>query len=114
MEWLTEDAKVTCDHGGIVRNKPSQNWVRIADRRVLVATDPEGRTIAGCPNINVLLGLRACLTTLVVRTGYSEFVSIDGHSVSLRSVQGLTDGTPPGTVTYRVLAPGQALVGAGS
>ena len=29
-------------------------------------------------------------------------------------VQGLTDGTPPGLVNYKVLTPGQSLVAAGS
>ncbi len=114
MEWLTEDARLFCDHGGHVNNKPSQDLVKIADRRVLVATDPEGRSISTCPNANVLMGQRPCVTTLQVRTGYSEFIAIDGHRVCLSSIRGLTDGTLPGTVDYKVIDPGQQLVDAGS
>lgn len=114
MEWLTEDARLICDHGGRVNNKLSQELVKIADRRVMVAIDPEGRTISGCPNADVLMGQRPCVTTLVVQTGYSEFIAIAGHKVCLSTVRGLTDGTLPGTVNYKVIDPGQKLVDAGS
>lgn len=110
MLWLTEDAHLACDHGGNVGNKPSQDLVRIDNRRVLVATDPEGRSISGCPNLNPAAGIKPCTGTLKVMEGYSAFVSIDGHAVCLTAVRGLTDGTPPGTVNYKVLSPGQKLV----
>jgi hypothetical protein len=114
MQWITEQAVLVCDHGGKVGNKPSQALVRIDGQRVLVATDPEGRSIGGCPNANVLMGMRPCITTLTVKQGYSTFIAIDGHRVCLSSVQGLTDGTPPGIVDYKVLRPGQTLLTAGS
>lgn len=114
MEWLVEDARLACEHGGGVRNQPTQTLVRIEGKRVLVATDPEGRSISGCPNANVIMGMRPCVTTLKVRTGYSEFIAIDGHRVCLSTVRGLTDGTPPGTVDYLVLDPAQHLLQAGS
>lgn len=113
MDWLTEDARLACDHGGRITNKPSQALVRIAGRRVLVATDPEGRSINGCPNANIMMGMRPCKTTLEVKTGYSNFIKIGGHRVCLSNVQGLTDGTLPGTVNYSVLSPGQTDVAAG-
>jgi hypothetical protein len=114
IEWLTIDARLACDHGGGVSNKPSQKLVRIAKKVVLVATDPEGRSISGCSNTNPTMGMRECLTTLKVKTGYSDFIRIDGHAVCLKTVEGLTDGTPPGVVNYKVLTPGQNLVMAGS
>ena len=55
MDWLTEDARLACEHGGSVSNAPTNKLVRIANRRVLVATNPEGRSITGCPNANVLM-----------------------------------------------------------
>lgn len=113
MRWLTEDAILVCDHGGKIAIVPTQTLVRIAGRRVLVAPDPEGRSIAACPNVNPVIGLRPCVTTLKVKSGYSGFIRIAGRAVSLDSVSGLTDGSPPGTVRYTVVAPGQALVGAG-
>jgi hypothetical protein len=112
MLWLTEDARIACDHGGGVENKWSQDWVRIAGRRVLVATDPEGRDIDGCPNANVAMGMRPCNKTLRVRDGYSSFVTIGHKAVVLDTLGGLTDGSPPGLVRYKMLSPGQKLVGA--
>jgi hypothetical protein len=108
--WLTEDAVMVCLHEmGHVRLEPTQVLVRIDGQRVLVEPDPEGRKIAGCPNIGPTI--RPCRTTLVVREGYSPLVRIDGQRVCLGLVRGLTDGTPPGVVDYKVRDAGQALVG---
>jgi hypothetical protein len=113
MLLLTEDAILTCQHVmGKVQIFPSQSFCTIGGRRVLVATDPESKSIAGCPNVNPAIGLRPCVTTLAVKQGYSDFVRIGGHRVCLRDVEGLTDGTPPGLVKYTVQTPGQALVNA--
>ena len=110
MRILTQDADLQCDHAGRVGLGARQGWVTIAGRRVVVATDPEGCSIGGCPNTNPFLGLAPCTTTLAVTTGYSAFVRIDGHRVGLDTVEGLTNGTPQGGVRYRVHAPGQTLV----
>lgn len=110
MRALTEDALLLCDHGGQVHLAMRQAWVTIHGRRVLVEDDPEGRSISGCPNHNVFLALVPCTTTRKVKQGYSAFVRIDGRPVCLDTVTGLTNGTPPGTVTYTVKHPGQDLV----
>ncbi|HYY58708.1 MAG TPA: hypothetical protein VE842_15345 [Pyrinomonadaceae bacterium] len=109
MFLLTEDAIVVCKHElGIVKNVPSQDWVTIGERRVLVEIDPEGRTIAGCPMYGV--GIRPCVTTLKVQAGYSDWIRVDGRRVCLDTITGLTDGTPPGTVKYKVNNAGQPFV----
>lgn len=109
MRWLTEDAKLTCKHDlGIVENVPSQSFVTIAKRKVLVDVDPEGRAINGCPNRGP--AIKPCLLTLPVQTGYSHFLRIGGHRVCLDTVTGFTDGTPPGVVKYLVKEPGQPFV----
>lgn len=109
MFVLTEDAVVACLHErGIVQNVPSQDWLTIAKRRVLVEIDPEGRTIKGCPNFGV--GIRPCVTTLKVISGYSNLIRIGGRRLCLDTVHGLTDGTPPGLVMYKVNAAGQPFV----
>jgi hypothetical protein len=112
MRWLTEEARLVCDHGGRVKNDTTQDFVRIERERVLVEPNPEGRSINGCPNTNPVIGIRPCKQTLKVKEGYSAFVRIGGKRVCLDSVRGLTDGTPPGTVNYKVYAPGQHFVGA--
>lgn len=109
MLWLTEDARLTCNHMlGRLENEPTQGFVTIAGRRVLVAPDPEGKTITGCPNVGATI--KPCQRSLAVETGYSEFITIEGQAVCLDTVSGLTDGTPPGTVRYEVREPGQELV----
>ena len=109
MKWLTQDAVVRCDHVlGIVQLVPSQKWVTIESRPVLVATDPEGRPINGCPN--AAPPSLPCLITLVVREGYSDLLHIDGKAICLDNLTGKTNGTPPGVVDYTVASPGQILV----
>ena len=109
MRVLTEDALLVCKHLlGKVIIVPAQGWVTIENRKVLVQRDPEGRPILACPNMGATI--KPCQTTLAVDKGYSAFVSIDGKPVCLDTVEGLTDGTPPGVVQYIVRNPGQGLV----
>ncbi len=110
MRWLTQDAILVCDHGGKVQLAATQDLVRIEGRRVSVGPDPEGRRIAGCPNANPTIGIRPCLHTLKVERGHSQFVRIAKQPVCLDALEGLTDGSPPGVVDYKVRSPGQSLV----
>lgn len=112
MRVLTLDAVLPCRHAsGLVKLVPSQDWVTIEGRAVLLRPDPEGRPIAGCPNVGATI--KPCTTTLPVEQGYSSLVRVDGRPVCLDAVVGLTDGTPPGTVKYEVRSAGQGFVGAG-
>ena len=113
MLWLTEDAVMLCDHGARVMVLGGQALVRINGRRVLVQPDPEGAVIVGCPNVNAQAGMKPCITTLPALNGYSRLVRIDGRPVCLDTLQGMTDGTPPAAVSYRVMQPGQTLLTAG-
>jgi hypothetical protein len=109
MFVLTENGVLICLHQrGIVNDKASQNFVRIAKSPVQVDNDPESKSIGGCPNIGV--GIKPCTTTLKVTKGYSTWIRIGGHKICLDTVTGLTDGTPPGVVMYIVREPGQQFV----
>jgi len=109
VKVLTEDALLVCAHVlGTVGIQPTQDLVTIEGRCVLVENDPEGRPITACPNIGATI--KPCQLTLKVREGYSDLVRIDGRRMCLDTVTGLTDGTPPGTVKYKVRDPGQNLV----
>jgi len=111
MRPLTDQAYIVCLHElGKVTNQATQQLVKIGGEPVLVEIDPEGRSISGCPNIGPTI--KPCTTTLKVTVGYSTFIKIDGKKVALDTVMGLTDGTPPGVVQYKVRRPGQGLVGA--
>jgi len=113
MKLLTEKAILECAHiNGVVLGIPAgQDLVTVEGVKLLVETDPQGRPIVGCPNAGPTI--KPCTSTLVVKTGYSALVRIDGRRVCLDTVSGLTDGTPPGTVEYRVRSPGQTLVASG-
>jgi hypothetical protein len=108
MLLITEDAVLRCDHQGSVHNQPSQSLFTIGNKRVLVEIDPEGRQITGCPNIS--LTIKPCTSTLKVTVGYSSLMRVNGKRVCLNTVTGLTDGTPPGAVNYKVYNPGQTYV----
>ncbi len=109
MYLLTEDAVLVCAHElGVVKIVATQDLVTVEGRRVLVEANPEGRPITGCPNISPVI--KPCGATLRVQRGYSDLLRIDGRRACLDTVMGLTDGTPPGTVPYKVRSPGQLLV----
>ena len=110
MTTLLNDRTVmVCAHEtGIVDIVAGQSLVRLEGGHALVQTDPEARPIAGCPNVGPTI--KPCTSTLKVAVGYSDFVRIEGKAVCLDTVTGLTDGTPPGTVEYKVRSPGQTLV----
>jgi hypothetical protein len=110
MRILVNEAILRCGHDGKVENVPSQQWVHIKESPVLVATDPQGRDISMCPHIGI--NVKPCNKTLPVTKGYSTFITIGGKAVCLDTVEGFTDGTPPGAVKYTVRRPGQSLVGA--
>jgi hypothetical protein len=108
MQWLIVNSVVKCDHDGRVANKASQTWVTIGSVPVLVDADPEGRSIAACPNFGPTI--KPCAKTLKVGVGYSGFLKVDGHRITLDNLDGLTDGTPPGLVHYKVRDPAQQYV----
>ncbi|MGI5240979.1 hypothetical protein [Dactylosporangium sp. CA-139066] len=108
MKVVTKDATVRCGHDGRVQNVASQHWVRIGGGDVLVDSDPERRGIVACPNIGPTM--KPCTTTLAVISGYSSWVRIGGQAVVMSNLDGLTDGTVPGTVHYTVREPGQTFV----
>jgi len=109
MLILTEDAVVVCKHElGKVKIEATQRLVKVEGTSVLVETDPEGRPISHCPNYGPTI--RPCLTTLKVKVGYSDLLRIEGRRVCLDTVKGLTDGTPPGIVEYKVRSAGQDFV----
>lgn len=109
MLLMTLDAIVVCTHEpGRVDLIATQSLVKVEGRPVLVAVDPEKRPISGCPNTGP--AMKPCTLTLQVQRGYSPFMKIEGRRICLDTVRGFTDGTPPGSVEYKVRWPGQNFV----
>lgn len=100
MKWIIEESVIKCGHDGRIGNKASQHWVTIESVPVLVDHDPEGRQITACPNFGPTM--KPCAKTLVVAKGYSTWIRIDDQRIVLSHLDGLTDGTVPGTVHYQV------------
>ncbi len=106
---LTEVAIVSCDHlAGVSPQRASASFVQIAGVPMLRFPDPVGRPIFGCPNVGPTI--KPCTSTLMMQVGQSSFVTIEGQPVALDTTEGLTDGTPPGLVKYKVRHAGQAFV----
>jgi hypothetical protein len=107
MLWLTEDANLICAHqtGAVTGFSPSQSYVTVSNRRVLIAPDTVGRTIAAC-NMVPPLG-KPCTKTLSVITGYSGLIRINGQAVCMDNLTGTVDAPAP---PYTVRLPGQQLV----
>jgi hypothetical protein len=109
MRIMTQKAVVPCDHQvGIATMKASQSFVTIDGTPMLRGADPVGCPIGGCPNIGPTI--KPCLVTLPMTKGHSGFVTIGGQPVCLETTTGLTDGTPPGMVKYKVRSPAQTFV----
>lgn len=109
---LTDKAVVTCDHVvGVSPQQASRKFVTIEGDPVLRFPDPVGRPIFGCPNVGPTL--KPCTSLLPMQAGKSSFVTIAGAAVCIETTTGLTDGTPPGMVKYKVRAAGQSLVDIG-
>lgn len=110
MLVLTKEAYFLCPHGGRSNPAARQGFVRIDDSPVLVRGDPVGRKISDCPNIIPPSGIKPCTQTLRVLKGHSAFMSIEGRPICISSVEGFTNGTPPGAHLYKVHRSGQTWV----
>lgn len=108
MKWLTDAGHMTCAHQGSVKMQAGQSLVRAEGNKVLVANNPEGKSISACPNVGATI--KPCTSTLKVKEGYSDFIKIDGRQICLETIKGLTNGTPPGVVEYFVVNTGQNLI----
>jgi hypothetical protein len=107
-EALVLNAVVKCDHDGTLSLTASQQWASIGGSPILRKDDPQGRDIGWCPNRGAQI--KPCGKSLQVDVGYSTFVNVGGRPAVLASLEGKTDGTPPGVVLYRVRDPGQRFV----
>ena len=110
MFFVTEDATIICKHpNGAVVNEPSQDWLTIVGRRVLIEPDPENRKIKGCLN-NSAVNVACAIATNIQMEGYSELIRVDGHRLCLDTITAFTSGQPPGLFKWVVANPGQPFV----
>jgi hypothetical protein len=109
---VTSNAQIMCIHGGQVTLIPKQTSVMISGGMVMCAGDLEGSPILGCP-VPPSPGSKPCLTVVSVippmaPPSASATVKVGGKPVLLATLQGMTDGVPPGMI--QVVNPGQMTV----
>jgi hypothetical protein len=96
-----------CAHGGQVTLIPKQMQVQIQGGFVLCEGDLAGSPIVGCaqpPSPST----KPCTTVVSTLPGSSApTVLVAGRPAYLATLQGLTDGIPPGTII--VASPGQTI-----
>jgi CheY-like chemotaxis protein len=95
QESLSRHSLLVCEHLGEV--------VLPEGDGPLTEKDLGGAAIVGCPNAGP--GLKPCTAILPPDGGLADRHAPDGSRFVLKSVTGLTNGTPPGTVRYRVEIP---------
>ncbi len=105
---LTSSATVMCSHGGRVTLIPRQVTVGIQGGMVMCEPDLMGAPIVGCAQPPTPT-TKPCTAVVSTLPGSSNpRVLVAGRPVYLATVQGVTDGVPPGTLL--VVFPGQAAV----
>jgi len=109
MNILIQTSLLTCDHGsGVVAIGTLQSMVFINGVAAMVKGDFEAKGVAGCANAGP--SIKPCTSTTAVNKGYSSHVFINNIPVALDDLEGVTDGTPPSTIPFKVRTPAQYFV----
>lgn len=106
---LTSAATVTCAHAGQVTLIPKQTKVLAGGSPVMCQGDVMGSPIAACA-LPPSPGTKPCTTVAMEIPGvsFAMNVLVGGKPAMVQTLQGMTDGVPPGTLI--VINPGQTTV----
>lgn len=105
---ITSNATIMCIHGGRVSLIPKQQSVTIDGGAVLCEPDLAGSPIAGCA-LTPSPSTKPCTTVVSTLPGSTSLkVLVGGRPAYVATLQGITDGVPPGTIM--VASPGQMTV----
>jgi len=105
---VTSNATITCAHGGQVTLIPKQTQVVIQGAPVLCEPDLVGAPIVGCAQAPSP-STKPCTAVVSTLPGSTALkVLVAGRPAYVATLQGITDGVPPGTLT--VANPGQTSV----
>lgn len=105
---VTANATILCAHGGRVTLIPRQTQVSVQGAPVMCEPDLVGAPIVGCPQVSPTT--KPCTTVVSTIPGPSTSlkVMVSGRPAYVATLNGLTDGVPPGTLM--VVNPGQTVV----
>src|SRR5690348_11451347 len=95
-------------HAGQVTLVPRQQKVLVGGAPAMGLSDIAGSLIVACPQIGP--GIKPCTTVVSAIPGVSTSpkVMVMGQPALVQSVQGMTDGVPPGMIIC--VSPGQMTV----
>ena len=92
---LTTASTVGCGHDPGQVATSSSAKLTVAGAPVLVQTSIVGRTVSAC-STTPSNTTKKCTTVTSVAAGLAQKLTAGGAPVALATVQGLTDGVPPG------------------
>jgi hypothetical protein len=102
---VTQNAAITCMHGGTVTLTATQQKVLIQGGPVLCEDDLVGAPIVGCPQPSSP-GSKPCTSIVSTVPGSASVkVKVGNRGVYLSTLNGMTDGVPPAGLV--VVNPGQ-------
>jgi hypothetical protein len=95
---LNTNALITCIHMGKLMLVPKQQKVLVGGAPALGIGDVAGTPIVGCPQAGP--GIKPCTTLVSAIPGVSTSlkVLISGQPALVQTIQGMTDGVPPGMI----------------
>lgn len=97
MEFLLNaDAVILCTHGGQVKPTPAQRTVLAGSAPVLCVPDLVEAPISGCPVPQTQTTKPCRLVVQVLPGSWSETVLVGDKPPYIASLNGITDGIPPG------------------
>jgi hypothetical protein len=93
---LTESSTLGCTHltGSIALNA-SQSQLTVNGNKVLVDGDLNGASVSNCGTV-VTSSTSKCQTFTPMPGGVAQKLKVGGKGVLLETLQGTTDGVPPG------------------
>jgi hypothetical protein len=105
---VTTNATILCAHGGRVTLLPKQMQVAASGGMLLCEPDLVGSPIVGCAQVPSPSS-KPCTTVVSTLPGSTSMkVMVGGRPAYVATLQGMTDGVPPGMIT--VVDPGQTTV----
>jgi len=103
---LNDLAQITCVHGGQVTVIATQAGVLAEGGAIICEPDLVGAPIVGCPQPSVAGSTKPCTTVVSTLPGSTSLtVAVDGRPAYVETLDGVTDGVPPGSLI--VVFPGQ-------
>ena len=102
---LTTASQLICPHSGTLVLTAARRLLTVDGQPVIVESDLRAATFTPGSCKNVGGNLTPCTNISSVTAGLSSMLSVGGEAVTLDTVQGLTNSTPP--APFQVVTAGQ-------